>query len=101
MIYRQDKQGVFKSSGLKFAQRLYLLDLSGAALGLRCPDASRRAGWKEEGLQVDAKTHSVSSTSRQRRRAPATREPSEGRPGSLGIQTQWPPTLACDEQPPL
>ena len=28
-------------------------------------------------------------------------EPPKGGPWSLGIQTQWPPTLACDEQPPL
>ena len=28
-------------------------------------------------------------------------EPPKGKPRSLGIQMQWPPTLACDEQPPL
>lgn len=33
MIYNQDKQRVFKSSGLKFVQQLHLLDLSAAALG--------------------------------------------------------------------
>ena len=28
-------------------------------------------------------------------------EPPKGKPRSLGIQMQWPPTLACEEQPPL
>lgn len=32
MIYKQDKQWVFKSSGLKFVQQLYLLDLSRVVL---------------------------------------------------------------------